>query len=190
MPNASSPEKTAVIKPSIFTPEGSRFIRMHYRWLTITAAISGGMVVFIALITLIDIFGRSTSIYHLLGVYEICSMTMLWLSFIGVAEAQRRGANIRVDILTSRMKPKTREILLIFALLVGIFVFWNTLYTNIGFTAEAIRTGEIIAGIARPTLLWPVLIAVPIGCIFLLIQFVIEIGLAVDRLRKGGIAKK
>ena len=170
---------------SIFTPEGSRFVRMHNRWLTISARISGMMVAVMAVITVVDIIGRSAGWYSILGVYEVAQILMVWLAFIGCAYAHAMGSNIRVDSVSSHFSKKTQDILLIVSLVVGLLAFGAVFYTNLGFLKESIVEQEVIAGIPRPTPLWPAKFAVPFGVFFLLVQFILEIGRAVERIRGG-----
>ena len=170
---------------SVFTPEGSRFVKMHERWMGICARVSGMMVVAIAVATLADVIGRATQWYIIIGTYEISQLLMVWLGFIGVAYAHSKGSNIRVDLITNRLSPKGQDIILVISLLIGIFAFGNIFYANLGFVYDSIITHEVIAGIPRPTPLWPAKFAVPFGTLFLLIEFILEIGRATSRIRGG-----
>ncbi len=170
---------------SIFTSEGSRFVRVHDRWLTISARISGMLVAIMAVVTVVDIIGRSTGWYTILGVYEIAQIFMVWLCFIGCAYAHSVGSNIRVDSVSSRFSKKTQDILLIISLVVGLLGFGAVFYTNLGFLKESIVEQELIAGIAYPTPFWPAKFAIPFGLFFLLVEFILEIGRAVERIRGG-----
>lgn len=169
---------------SIFTPEGSRFVRLHEKtidWL----GLGSGMITFaIAVITVLDIIGRSSGAFAIPSAYEICQYLLLWLAFVGVSYAQARGGNIRVEIVINRFGAKAKEALLILALLVGLFIFGMILWSNIEFTAISIRSAEYMTGI-KEGLLWPWKIMVPIGCFFLCVEFILEIGRAVYRLRGG-----
>ena len=149
----------------------------------IAARISGMMVMVIAVLTLIDIIGRATGIYTLIGVYEICMYVLVWLAFIGVAYAHKIGANIRVELVLNKLGPKANDILYIVALVIGIYVFGNILYSNIGFAHESYTTKEIISGIPTPVPFWPVKVAIPFGIFFLLVEFIIEIGQRIDHMR-------
>ena len=170
---------------SIFTAEGSRFVKLHENWMDHLARGSGTITFIMAVLTLIDVIGRATGIGTIHGCYELCQYLLVWLCFIGCSYAHARGGNIRVEILTQRFGPKARDILLIVSLLVGLFVFGNIFYANITFTYESIIQKEGMIGVtALPV--WPVKIAIPFGCFFLCIQFILEIGRTVGHLRRGG----
>lgn len=173
---------------SIFTAEGSRFVRFHEKWMALSAKISGLMVLVIAVLTLIDIIGRSTGLYTLLGVYEVCMYILIWLCFIGVAYAHKIGSNIRVELVYSRLGPKGQDILLLIALGVGIYVFSNVFYSNASFTMESITTREIISGIPYWRVpFWPIKFAIPFGIFFLLVEFVLDVARIITRLRGGEV---
>ena len=160
--------------------------KVYKRWLAVSGYVSGLIVLVMAAITLIDIIGRATGWYSILGIYEMSQALMVWVVFIGIAYAHHLGSNIRSETISQRVGPKTRDIILLVSLLIGLFVFSSVFYTNTDFTYLSVVRHEILAGIPRPTPVWPIKIAIPFGVFFLLIQFTIDIVQMVRRWMRSG----
>jgi TRAP-type mannitol/chloroaromatic compound transport system permease small subunit len=117
--------------------------------------------------------------------YDSALMLYAWLGLLGGAFAMKRGAHIRVDLLTDRLSPRGQAVLeLISAPLIAFFlclVVWQVGNASI----DAWQTGS-----RRPTEWAPPLVlflgAAPLGALFLLLQLASQAIKALDVLIHGG----
>lgn len=107
-------------------------------------------------------------------VMEMSEYALLYITFLSAAVVLRKDGHIVVDLLTSRLNPKTKGLLSVFQYLV------ISLVSLILFVVGAKTTSDhYMRGIYNPTLLQIpiayVLVAIPLGGFFLFVQSVIAL---------------
>jgi TRAP-type C4-dicarboxylate transport system permease small subunit len=89
--------------------------------------------------------------------------SLIWMVFLGIPAAFRRGAMISVDVLYRWSSPKLRRVLdwlvcIVSLVLVGILIWWGWDYANRG----GVQT---MAGLESLSMFWAYL-AMPVGAVF------------------------
>ena len=110
----------------------------------------------------------SPTIYGLEMTIFLCAVTYL----MGGAYALKLGAHVRVDILYNRWSPRTKAIID----LVSAPLFFGSVGAMFWFGADwaikAIVGGYTTQSVWAPTI-WPVRMAIPLGCLLLLLQGIV-----------------
>lgn len=132
------------------------------------------------LLTTADAIGRYLFNSPITGAYEITEKyLMLACVFLGCAYAYRRGAFIRVTILTDRM-PK--PVMVVVNHFVQLFSVLYVLIMVVASTVQMLRlygSKMTFTTISEPV--WPASALVPIGLLLMLVLMVIDL----RRVRKG-----
>ena len=126
----------------------------------------GMMLVSIAMVyeIVMRYFGAPTT-----WVVEISGYSMIWFTFFSAAYGLRVGSHIQVDILISRLSPRTRNILDIFNYsLILAYTLLILYYSWINF-ADAVDMGERSSTMLRLHMGW-LYGGVAIGCLLLITQ--------------------
>jgi len=126
----------------------------------------GMMLVSIAMVyeIVMRYFGAPTT-----WVVEISGYSMIWFTFFSAAYGLRVGSHIQVDILISRLSPRTRNILDIFNYsLILAYTLLILYYSWINF-ADAVDMGELSSTMLRLHMGW-LYGGVAIGCLLLITQ--------------------
>ena len=110
----------------------------------------------------------SPTIYGLEMTIFLCAVTYL----MGGAYALKLGAHVRVDILYNRWSPRTKAIID----LVSAPLFFGSVGAMFWFGADwaikAIVGGNTTESVWAPTI-WPVRMAIPVGCLLLMLQGIV-----------------
>lgn len=103
------------------------------------------------------------------GMFEIWTYSMVYLPFLGAAWLLNEEGHVGIDIVTNRLKPRTRHMLhMITSLLVAI-IFLAIAYYGSQMTSDSLRAGRKIPGELYPPEA-AILVIVPIGSFLLFIQ--------------------
>lgn len=106
--------------------------------------------------------------------WDVNVQLMVLLLMFGVAEAYRRDAHVRVDILTAALPPRGRAILdalyaPVFFLITVIIVWTGWEYFN-----QSFERGQTAPTILAPPL-WPIKFAIPLGGAVLLLTGAVKL---------------
>lgn len=141
-----------------------RFVGVIFEALS---AVGGGVV--IALMTLIgaDIIGRSILNQPVRGVAEIASLSIVAVVFLQLPQAIRGGRMLRSDGLTTFVGVRFKGVLSgVNALLTAVLLIL-VFYFGIGPLLQSWRINEYVGALGDFTApLWPVRLAILIGCFF------------------------
>lgn len=74
------------------------------------AAIAGLGVIAMTLLGTADVIGRFAFDRPLLGQVEITRILLVWVAFLGLAEAERSGGNVRLEVLDSFLGARARAL--------------------------------------------------------------------------------
>ena len=139
------------------------------RFLDIAAYIAMFMISIAMLAVCAEVVFRYFSGESLTWVVDICSIFLLYVTFLGAAWLLRIDGHVNVDIVTSRLKPHVRYILDICVTIFSAIVFSVITWYGARFTIAQFKSGYYM-----PTPLetpqWIVVIIVPLGSLLLFIQ--------------------
>ncbi len=108
------------------------------------------------------------------GEYELAELLIVAVVFLGMANTQSHGDHVGMDLLTSRLKPKSRRLLEIITLSLSLAVFIVIMVKSSAVAYSAWKRNEATMGlISFPV--WPSKILLPIGSFFLCLRFIREI---------------
>jgi C4-dicarboxylate transporter DctQ subunit len=134
------------------------------------AWIGGAISIFMMLGISADVVARYFLNSPILGMQEVCSMLILWIVFLGAAWVLKKGGHINMDVILQMLKPKAQECLNLITssicLVVTLVLFWFSIQVTWDvFTRGTIESGNLTINSGF------VMMAIPIGCLPLFIQF-------------------
>lgn len=147
------------------------------------ALISAAAVLAVAAITTIDVTRRELVGGSVPGAVEYSEILLVAIVFLGLAEAQRRGTHISMEIVTNRLSSHAGARLKTVGLLIGLaLLLWMSWETG-EVARRAWETGEYRFGLARiPT--WPAKTLIPIGLLLFALQVVRELSRTIALARR------
>ncbi len=156
-----------------------KLIERLSRWsFSVTAFAPGAMA---ALITY-DVVSRTLFNSPSLVTDELSGYLLVFIAFMGAAEALRTGGHIKVDILTSRLSPRAALRTRLVASIVSaafLSVFW--------WHAVVMAWRSFSRGVTAPTSLltplWIPQVVIPLGMTLLLLQLLVKVADTLSRLR-------
>lgn len=142
------------------------------RW---TATVfSGLLILVVTALGTIDVVGRYFFDQPLQGQVEISRVLMTYMVFMGLAEAQRQGAHVRIELLDQYMPPAVRSSSGIVLTALAIATMAIVTYATWLMFWSSWRTGEtMIAAIVIPV--WPAKLAVMLGCLLYTVELAFEL---------------
>jgi TRAP-type C4-dicarboxylate transport system permease small subunit len=111
----------------------------------------------------------------MIWVTEVTECLLLYTTFLGTAWLLRDEGHVKVDIILNRLKPRTTAFFGILSSLVGIFVSIMMAFYGMSATWNYYRRG-IYTPTAMEIPVAAILLIIPIGSFFLLIEFVRRTG--------------
>jgi len=107
----------------------------------------------------------------LMGTEEVSEYFLLWLTFMGTTWVLKKDKHIRIDVLTSYLKPRTQTVLYtvlsVMSAVVFIFVAWYGGLACVGYIQRDVYLPQVLS--PRTGVVWSV---VPFGSLLLFIQLV------------------
>jgi C4-dicarboxylate transporter DctQ subunit len=103
-------------------------------------------------------------------VWEVSECMLCLIAFLGAAWLLKKNGHVSVDILYTRLHPKTKALIGMATSAVGMIICLIITWSGIGITVDHFHAGIIIPGyLDIPKA--PLLLFIPIGCFMLAIQF-------------------
>ena len=103
-------------------------------------------------------------------VWEVSECMVYLIAFLGAAWLLKKNGHVSVDILYTRLHPKTKALIGMATSAVGMIICLIITWSGIGITVDHFHAGIIIPGyLDIPKA--PLLLFIPIGCFMLSIQF-------------------
>ena len=151
------------------SPKNTTLERFSERLILIT----GLGVLAITLMVSFDVLMRYFLDQPQLFVDELTSFILVGVIFLGAGPTFYKGAHIRVDLLTSHLRPKIQSRLRVVTLSIGIVLLGIVAYETWVTAVSAFQTGRISAVMAYP--LWTAMVFVPLGLILMVFFMVVEL---------------
>lgn len=98
-----------------------RVMEKVYRW---SSWVAGGVAGVLSVMITADVLKRWLMGRPFLGVLELAQVAFLIITFLALGQMEHSGSELRIDILSSRLKGKAESVLKAFTCLVGM-VFWG-----------------------------------------------------------------
>ena len=134
------------------------------------AFITGIIVIFIMLAVVYEVVMRYFFRSPTLWTVEVSGYGLVFITFLGSAWVLKHEGHVKIDLLTSYVKPESQIILNIFnsiiAAIVTLVIFWYSARV----TLASYRT-NYLAATELQTPLFIIYLIIPIGCFLLFIQF-------------------
>jgi TRAP-type C4-dicarboxylate transport system permease small subunit len=138
------------------------------RLVTFTGVLVGVAALFIGLSVSYDVIARALLGATTNWVTDVNTYLVAFITFIGAGFAQRDGAHVGVDIVTTRLKPGLRHLAFRLSNLLVLAIIALITYLSSQMWLDSWRSGEQSAGLfALP--LWIPYGALPAGMLLLLI---------------------
>jgi TRAP-type mannitol/chloroaromatic compound transport system permease small subunit len=136
--------------------------------------ISAVLILFIMMVTVVDVVLRYIFKTPLKGSYEFCEIFFLSSVFLGLAYTESFRGHVNVDILISRLSDQTNLVLEIFVLLISLPVGGLLIWQGTLAFLRSLSTGEYKWGLIQIPL-WPARLMIPVGVAVLCLKIVSEL---------------
>jgi TRAP-type C4-dicarboxylate transport system permease small subunit len=145
------------------------------------ALLTGLGVLAITLMVSYDVLMRYFLDDPQLFVDDLTSFLLVAIIFLGAGPVFYKGGHIRIDLVTSHLKPKTQRRLRVITLFLGIALLGIVTYETMVSTVVAFQTGRVSAVMNYP--LWMGMVFIPLGLI--LMAYFMVAGLVKEMRGKG-----
>jgi TRAP-type C4-dicarboxylate transport system permease small subunit len=161
-------------------PEGRLHVirRVIEKTSTILAAIAAGALSLVMLVMAVDAIGRKVK-GPLPGGYETSMALMVLVMLLPLAFAERRKANISVDLLSRLFPLRLRSLLEATGAILGVAIFVLITWLSVAAARYSTSVGEYWPGIVSYPV-WPFRWIVPVGTCLAALQFLFS---AIDKLK-------
>lgn len=132
----------------------------------------------------VEVVGNQILLMPVPGALELTESTMVLIVFGALAYAQIRRSHIRVELLYTRMGPRVRAAMDVFASLVALVFFGLLLWQACGEAAYSWQIGEATVGLIRFPL-FPARLVLTVGTALLILQLLVDIATDVRRMVDG-----
>jgi C4-dicarboxylate transporter DctM subunit len=136
--------------------------------------ISGFFILVMMVLTTIDTFLRDVLDRPLSGVYELSSMMMVGVLYLGLPYVQSKRKHIRMDLLSSKLAPNNQLLLQLLAdvifLSLAVIITWQM---GLKFF-NAWTSGDFYYGVVRFPL-WPAKLTICLGTTLVSIRLILDI---------------
>ncbi len=135
------------------------------------AFIAGVLLLFVTFSISYTIFSRAIGLYTPVWIVQFNEYALLWVTFLGTAWVLSRGKHVSIDLLTGRFSKEKKSWFRLFHGLLGTIVCLIFLWYGFWVTLGQYQRGIIdVQAVDVPKYL--ILMIIPIGFFFLVIQFV------------------
>ena len=138
----------------------------------ITGLVSAGLIWLMMFMIVADIILRAAFNIPLPSTVEISESAMVFIAFLAFGYTEATGGHIRVDILASRLPERAASWLNILGCLVGIFFYGLILWDTGQHAIQSWHVREFMTG-QLPLPVYPAKFMVPLGCVLLIVQFLV-----------------
>ena len=131
-----------------------------------------------------DVVGTQFLQSPLPGARELTESTMVLIVFGALAYAQIERSHIRVELVYSRMGPRTQAFMDVVSDVAAILFFSLLLWQAINEAILSVQLGEATVGLIRFPL-YPARIILVVGTGLLILRLLIDVCVDIDRVRTG-----
>ena len=155
----------------------SKLAKLNFR----LAAVSGGLIMIIGLLSVIEVILRNLFSSPTMWTMDISQFALIWAIFIGAGYAFQEHGHVRVDLFTEKLPPKARKVVAIIAYLLAAAFVTALGYSSVMMFMQAIRFERLtISMVQIPQ--WTLIISMIGGCVMMLITLA---GIIIDLIGNG-----
>lgn len=144
-----------------------RWIERASKW---TAALCGGAIAVLMLLTCVDVARRYATGRSLPGVIEYSEVLLAGVVFLGMGMAQRQGAHVRMEALIARLRPRARAWVEAGTSAFAAVLTATLTVATADAAAASFEAGEYRHGLAEVPI-WPAKMVIPVGLLILTAEF-------------------
>jgi TRAP-type C4-dicarboxylate transport system permease small subunit len=134
------------------------------------AFIAGFLLLFVTFSISYSIFSRTVGLTSPVWIVQFNEYALLWITFLGTAWVLARDKHVSIDLLTGRFSQEKKSYLKLFHGILGTIVCLVLLWYGFWTTLGQFQRGIIdVQAVDVPKFL--ILMIIPIGFLFLVIQF-------------------
>jgi len=131
--------------------------------------ISGALTLVLLLMLVAEVAARELLGRSLLGTIELSEVLLVFIVALGAAHAQRTGAHVSTDLVTSKFPPVPAALIRVAGMLVAAgFLLW-TAWAGLRRGLTSFESGESRFGITDVPV-WPARLILPVGLTLLALQ--------------------
>ena len=135
-------------------------------------AISLIIVVFLMLLTVVEVVGRYAFNYPIPGYHEIVELCVPAFAFLGIARLQRKGGHINIDVFLDRLSVERRYLLECFFFLIALSIFILIVIATFINSMQAYSMDQATENLQIPT--WPFRLSIAVGSMVLCLRFIVS----------------
>jgi|SRR5699024_2016672 len=134
---------------------------------------SGGIIAVIAMLTLVDVLGRTLFQQSIPGALEINGLLLVCVAFLGVGAAEWDGRHVEVTLLTRWVSGKSATILGVVRIVIIIAITGTIIWTSGQAAMSSLSNEEVTSGIIGISA-WPARMVITIGLALYLVSVVVK----------------
>lgn len=142
-------------------------------------------ILFIMVLTTIDVIFRYILGHPIKGAYEISEILFLGAVFLGLSYTQLHKEHVRVELLVSHIPRGPAFLLESCILLIGLFIYALLFWQGTEAFLESVKSGEYRWGLI-PIPLWPARLTIPLGALTLCLKLIEEIVTGLRKFKEMG----
>ncbi len=157
--------------------------------LAFLAMVAGLLLLFITFSISYTIFTRAANLPSPVWILQFDEYSLLWITFLGTAWVLARNKHVSVDLITGRLKERTKTFLGLFHSVLGAAVCVLLLWYGSSVTWSQFQRGVTdVQAVDVPKYL--ILLVIPLGFFVLSLQFVRQFFLTLKKIRRGPVKKR
>jgi TRAP-type C4-dicarboxylate transport system permease small subunit len=135
--------------------------------------IAGGLIIFLLLIVCLQVFARILPIPPVLWTTDFAMYCMIALGFLGIGWLLRKGAHVAIDILVDLLPFRLKNFIGAAVAIIGAFSSGWIVYYGISVSVNQFQRGVFTLGSLFNMPKWILLIFIPIGFFFAVVEFTV-----------------
>jgi TRAP-type C4-dicarboxylate transport system permease small subunit len=137
------------------------------------AFLAGVLFGLVVLLICVDVFMRYFLNRPLEGVLESTEYSLLFFTLLSATWLLKNGRHVRMDLVISRLKPRTRNILHVATSFLGAIVCAIVAYYGVLLVIRYFKTGHHLVSSLEP-LAYPLVSIIPLAFFLMFVQFLIS----------------
>lgn len=130
------------------------------------------ILAFIMITISVDVVMRYLLDNPIEGVMEITQHSLFYITFLGMAWVMKREGHVKIDVVLNQLNPRSQALINVITSILGIIVALVFLWFSARVFWFNLQGGMLFPGIGAGTFpKAPILVALPVGFLLLLIQF-------------------
>lgn len=153
----------------------ARFIDFLFSGLTKTMEIAAGIgLLILMLLTVYDVGNRKFGGAGIASIIAIVLLAMVVVVYFGMSGAEAAGVHVRTPLLTARLPPRIRRVVIAIGLGISVAVLLLICYATAIQAKDSYMNGEITDGVERYHV-WPERLSIAVGLFVFAVRRLIKL---------------